>query len=76
MLYIDKMSLIKDLEAELSIAHERVRQLKHEIDSIRAECPHEHSRKERDYDFHSSRWLYICDDCGLISTSAYHAQRA
>lgn len=69
-----KMSLVKDLEAELSLAKERVRDLKDEIDSIRAECPHKNTHKERDFDCHSTRWLYICDDCGLISTRAYRAQ--
>ena len=71
------MSLTKNLEQELSLAQEWVRQLKNEIESIRALCPHEHTRKERDHDdFHSSRWLYICSDCGLVSTRAYRAQHA
>jgi hypothetical protein len=71
------MSLVKELEAELVMAQKHVRQLKDEIESIRAECPHENSKKERDYDdFHSSRWLYICSDCGLISTQAFRAQHA
>jgi len=71
------MSLVKELEQELSLAQKRVRQLKDEIESFRSECPHEHTHKERDYDdFHSSRWLYICSDCGLISTRAFRAQHA
>lgn len=75
-LSIAKMSLVKDLEAELSLAKERVQNIKDEIDSIRALCPHERTHKERDYDCHSARWLHICDDCGLISTQAYRAQHA
>jgi len=71
-----KMSLVQKLEQELSLAKELVRNLKDEIDSIRAECLHEHTHKERDYDCHSARWLHICDDCGLISTQAYRAQHA
>ena len=70
------MSLVKDLEAELIMAQKHVKQIKDEIESIRAECPHENSKKERDYDFHSSRWLYICLDCNLVSTRAYRAQHA
>ena len=70
------MSLVKELEAELIMAQKHVRQLKDEIESIRSECPHEHTHKERDYDCHSSHWLHICDDCGLISTQAYRAQHA
>ena len=70
------MSLVQKLEQELSLAQERVRNLKDEIDSIRAECLREHTHKERDYDCHSARWLHICDDCGLISTQAYRAQHA
>ena len=73
---IAKMSAVKKLEEELSLAQEWVRSIKEEIDIIRAECLHEHTHKERDYDCHSARWLYICDDCGLISTQAQHAQHA
>jgi hypothetical protein len=71
------MSVVKKLENELSLAQEWVRQLKDEIESIRSECPHKHSHKERDYDdFHSTRWLYICDACGLVNTQAFRAQHA
>ncbi|AGE51032.1 hypothetical protein PBCVCVG1_002R [Paramecium bursaria Chlorella virus CVG-1] len=70
------MSLVEKLEEELSLAQERVRSIKNEIDIIRAECPHKNTYKERDYDCHSARWLHICDDCGLISTQAYRAQHA
>ena len=69
------MSLVKKLEEELSMAKEQVRNLKEEIDNIRALCPHSNARKERDYDCHSARWIHICNDCGLVSTRTFTQQK-
>jgi predicted SprT family Zn-dependent metalloprotease len=62
------MSLVNTLKVELADAQDRVRQLKDEIEYIQAHCPHDRARRERDDDYHRSRWIYICQDCNLVST--------
>jgi hypothetical protein len=62
------MSLVKELLIKMWDTEDRVRKIRDEIEYIKAHCPHEHARKERDDDYHRPRWIYICQGCELVST--------